>query len=101
MPIDPVKMLADVPGALHVMVEDAAGAAHDAVLTVVSEARGAQEYGFPQLEQDTLYVAAPFDAPRARISYTRGTTRVVRRVTGVADNAAFFAVTLGEVLHGN
>lgn len=97
--IDPVKMLNDVPGALHVTVIDADGAAHDGVLTYASETRGAGEYGFPALDRDTVFVAAPFTAPRGRISIVRGTTATVRRIESIQDNALFYGIGLGEALH--
>ena len=95
MPVNPVKMLKDVPGALHVQVKDAAGVLHDGVLTAVSETRGAGEYGFPQVESDTVYVAAPFVAPRATLTVLRDGRASVRKIEGVVDNAAFYEISLG------
>ena len=95
---NPVKMLSDIPGALHVEVADAGGVWRDGVLTEVSRTRGAGEYGFPGFEGDTVYVAAPFSAPAAALRVKRDGKTVVRRIEGVADSKAFFAIAIGEVL---
>ena len=100
MMIDPVKMLSDVPGALHVEVADAAGVGHDGVLTYSSETRGAGEYGFPVFEGDTVYVAAPFDCPRASLRVTRDGKTTVRKIESVTDNVVFVAVNLGGEIDG-
>ena len=97
---DPVKMLKDVPGTLHVKVQDVHRAWHDAVLTEVEEARTAENVGFPVIgESDTVYVAAPFDCTEGRLSIMRGSGAIsVRRIDGVIAHRIFFAIRLGGEL---
>lgn len=94
----PSKIFKDVPQDLHVAVEDANGVSRDGVITYASETRGAGEYGFPVFESDTVYVAAPFDCPRASLRITRDGKTTVRKIEGKTDNVVFVAVSLGGEL---
>ena len=97
--IDPVKMLADVPGALHVSVLDAEGVAHDGVMTSESRQKGATDYGFPEFaEGDDVYVAPPFSVPPAALCITHDGATTRRRIRSSNDWRAFVMIQLGEVL---
>jgi len=96
---DPVKMIADVPGALKVSVLDASGASHVAVLTQTEFAPQATEYGIAFAGGgDTLFVAKPFAVPKdEKITYTdAGGVSHTRRADSTTDNVIFLAISLGE-----
>ena len=100
MPIDPVKMLKDIPGAFHLQVKDAHGALHDGVMIGVSRMNGARDFGFPEFaEGDTVRVVHPFDVPATALEMIAGGVPVRRRITGSRDyRGLFVTITLSEVL---
>ena len=86
---DPAKALADVPGALHVVVLDG-----DGVLVSSVETGGQTEYGSVlHQEGDSLYLAAPFEC--GAIVTVGG---VGRRVRSKSAGPVFVRLLLGEEL---
>ena len=78
------RMLADIPGSLHVSILDAKGASHDGVLTSLAQSPLPSEFGYPGYGSgDTVFAALPFDLPENRLLTITDANGVVtrRRVT--------------------
>lgn len=100
MPLpDANLMVQGVPGELRVEARDAGGAWHVAVMTHSTSQRGeVDDYGAGVFGLgDTVYVPAPFRAPRSRLQVRTADGRVeTRRIEREEDHVVFVAVSLGE-----